>query len=236
VKSLRILTLAAVAAVALAAGACSTPSSSPSSAKDATEQTASNSFEVKEDVSVVEVDSEGGSIKVTVGSGPTIKVTEIQKYRGTKPGRKQTLDGGELILASTGCPANDCSIAYEVQIPSTLSVRLDSSGGAITLTGLTGLIDVQTDGGELTGGGLAPPELNARTGGGPVDLKVTQAPDRIDIDSGGGNVNLRLPADSGGYALQAELDGGKQTGTVKNDQASVHKLHVATSGGNLTFV
>lgn len=231
-KSLRILT---VAAVLLALGACSTPSSAPSSSsKDSPEQSATNSFEVKDDVSVVEVDSEGGSIKVTVGSGPTIKVTEIQKYRGDKPGRKQSVDGGELVLASSGCPQNDCSIAYELQIPSTLSIRLDSSGGPITLAGLTGLIDVQSDGGALSGENLAPPELNARTGGGPVDLKVTQAPDRIDIDSGGGNVNLRLTSD--GYALNAELDGGKQSGTVKADAASLHKVHVATGGGNLSFV
>ncbi|MFG2042393.1 hypothetical protein [Dactylosporangium sp. NPDC048998] len=230
---LRVLTPAAVALLAL--GACASPEPAPKSpGKDAPEQTASSSFEVKDDVSVVEVDSEGGSITIKVGAGPTIKVTETQRYKTDKPERKQTLDGGELILASTGCAKSDCSISYEIEMPSTLSVRLDSSGGQIAMTGLTGLIDVQSDGGALSGEGLAPPELNARTGGGPVDLKITQAPDRIDIDSGGGNVNLRLTSD--GYALDAQLDGGKQSGTVKNDAGSVHKLKVATGGGSLSFV
>jgi hypothetical protein len=92
---------------------------------------------------------------------------------------------------------------------------------------------VSTDGGALTGAGLAPPELTARTGGGAVDVTVTQAPDRIDVDSGGGDVSLKLTAD--GYALAVELDGGQQSGTVKSEAASVHKVHVATGGGNLTF-
>ncbi|WP_433608865.1 hypothetical protein ACQP2P_36695 [Dactylosporangium sp. CA-139114] len=234
-KSLPLRVLTPAAAVLLALGACGSPSQSPDKAtKDGPEQTATNAFEVKDAVSVVEVDSEGGAVAIKAGNGATIKVTETMKFKSDKPGRKQNVDGGELILGSGGCPKNDCSISYEIEMPSTLSVRLDSSGGRIELHGLTGLIDVQSDGGGVNGEGLAPPEFNARTGGGPVDLKVTQAPDRIDIDSGGGNVNLRLTSD--GYAMETQLDGGKQTGSIKTDPGSVHKVHVATGGGNLTFV
>ncbi|MET7397101.1 hypothetical protein ABZS66_26805 [Dactylosporangium sp. NPDC005572] len=231
-KSLRILT---ITAALLALGACGTPDApSPSADKDVADQSATNAYEVKDDVSVVDVDSQGGTIKVTVGSGTTIKVTEIQKYRSDKPGRKQSVEGGELVLASTGCPKSDCSISYELQIPSTLSLRLDSSGGPVTLNGMTGIVDVSTDGGPLSGEGLAPPELTARTGGGLVELTLAQAPDRIEVDSGGANVNLRLPGES--YALEAELEGGKQTGSIKSDAGSTHKLHIVTGGGNLTFV
>jgi hypothetical protein len=226
---------AVVVVVLLALGACGTAEPAPSSTgKDAPAQSATSTFEVKDDISVVEVDSEGGGITIKAGRGSTIKVTETQQYKTEKAGRKQSVEGGELILASTGCPNDDCSISYEVEMPSTLSVRLDSSGGRISLTGLTGLIDVQSDGGALSGEALAPPELNARTGGGPVDLKIAQAPDRVDIDSGGGNVNLRLTSD--GYALDADLEGGKQSGTLKADAGSVHKVHIATGGGNLSFV
>lgn len=230
---LRVLTPAAVLLALGACGGSPKPTTAPP-AKDTPEQTATNSFEVKDDVSVVAVDSQGGAITIRVGNGPTIKVTETQRYKTDKPGRQQSLDGGELNLASTGCPESDCSISYDIEMPSTLTVRLDSSGGRIALTGLTGIIDVQSDGGALSGDGLAPPELTARTGGGPVDLKITQAPDRVDIDSGGGNVNLRLTQD--GYAVTADLGGGKQSGAVQNDGGSVHKLRIDTGGGNLSFV
>ncbi|WP_433208248.1 hypothetical protein ACQP00_42930 [Dactylosporangium sp. CS-047395] len=234
-KSLPLRVLTPAAAVLLALGACSTPSQpSNTPAKDGPEQTATNAFEVKDAVSVVAVESEGGAIAVKAGSGDTIKVTETYKFKSDKPNRKQAIDGGELQLGSAGCPKNDCSISYVVEMPSTLTVRLDSSGGRIDLTGLTGIVDVQTDGGGVNAEGLAPPEFTARTGGGPVDLKVTQAPDRIDIDSGGGNVNLRLTSD--GYALDAQLDGGTQSGKIKSDPASVHKVKITTSGGGLTFV
>ena len=231
---LRVLT---PAAVLLALGACGSPSPSPSPDKPNggdRGQSATNTFEVKDDVSIVAVDSDGGSITVKAAGGATIKVTETLQYKSDKPKRKQSVEGGELLLGSGGCAKHDCFISYVVEMPSTLGVRLDSSGGRIELAGLTGLIDVQTDGGAVTAEGLAPPEFNARTGGGPVDLKVTQAPDRIDIDSGGGNVNLRLTTD--GYALEAQLDGGKQTGSLKSDAGSVHRVKVATAGGNLTFV
>jgi hypothetical protein len=235
VKSLPLRVLTPAVVTLLALGACGTPKPAPTTpGNDGPGQTATSSFEVKDDVSVVQVDSEGGGITIKAGAGPTIKVTETQQYKSDKPGRKQALEGGELILAAVACPRKDCSISYVIEMPSTLSVRLDSSGGRIELTGLTGLIDVQSDGGALSGEGLAPPELNARSGGGPVDLKITQAPNRIDIDSDGGNVNLRLTSD--GYALDAKLDGGKQSGTVKNESGSVHKLKVATGGGNLSFV
>lgn len=242
-KSPRIVTLAALVALAVSPALVGCGSSdSPSAGTDkssgagkggGTEQTATNTFEVKDDVSVVEVDSAGGAITVKAGSGQTIKVTETSKFTGDKPGRKQSVDGGELVLSSTGCASGGCSIAYTVEIPSTLSVRLDSAGGAIALTGLTGIIDVSSDGGALSGDGLAPPELTARTGGGTVEVAVTQAPDRVDVDSGGGNVSLKLTRD--GYALAVELDGGQQSGPVKSEAASVHKVHVVTGGGSLTF-
>jgi hypothetical protein len=238
VKSPRILTLTALLALAASpvlagCGSSGSPSTGNDGARNGAGQTATNTFEVKDDVSVVEVNSAGGAISVKVGSGPTIKVTETSTFKADKPGRKQSVDGGELVLTSTGCAGGDCSIAYTVEIPSTLSVRLDSAGGTISLSGLTGIIDVSTDGGALSGDGLAPPELTARTGGGAVELAVTQAPDRVDIDSGGGNVALKLTRD--GYALDVELEGGQQTGTVKNEAASLHKVHVVTGGGNLTF-
>lgn len=239
-KSPRILTLAVLLALAAspALTGCGSADDKPSGnsgngGNGGAEQTATSTFEVKDDVSVVEVDSDGGAISVKAGTGATIKVTETAKFKTDKPGRKQAVDGGELVLGSTGCAKNDCSIAYAVELPSTLSVRLDSSGGAITLSGLTGIIDVSSDGGALSGDGLAPPELTARTGGGTVELAVTQAPDRLDVDSGGGTVTLKLTND--GYALAVELDGGKQSGTVKSEAASLHKLHVVTGGGNLTF-
>lgn len=241
VKSPRILTLAALLALAASPVLAGCGSSDTPSGKDGgntgsnkgTAQTATNTFEVKDDVSVVEINSAGGAITVKVGSGPTIKVTETSTFKADKPGRKQSVDGGELVLASTGCASGDCSIAYAIEIPSTLSVRLDSAGGTISLSGLTGIIDVSSDGGALSGDGLAPPELTARTGGGTVDLAVTQAPDRVDVDSGGGNVTLKLTKD--GYALDVELEGGQQSGTVKSEAGSLHKVHVVTGGGNLTF-
>ncbi|MFI5912910.1 hypothetical protein [Dactylosporangium sp. NPDC051541] len=234
-KSLPLRVLTPAAAVLLALGACGSPSAAPDQpAKDGAEQHATNAFEVKDDVSVVEVDSDGGTITIKAGSGDTIKVTETSTFKADKPTRKQKVEGGELILGSDSCPKHDCSISYVLEMPSTLTARLDSSGGRIELTGLTGLIDVQTDGGAMTGDALAPPEFQARTGGGPVDVKLTQAPDRIDIDSGGGNVNLRLTSD--GYALTAELDGGSQSGTIKQDANSAHKVKIATGGGSLAFV
>ncbi|MDG6102701.1 hypothetical protein Daura_41720 [Dactylosporangium aurantiacum] len=236
-KSPRILTLAALLALAaptaLAGCGGADPSPGADTGRPGAQQTATNTFEVKDDVSVVDIDSAGGAITVKVGAAATIKVTEVSTFKADKPGRKQSVDGGELTLASTGCASGDCSIAYTVEIPSTLSVRLDSAGGAITLSGLTGIIDVSTDGGALKGDGLAPPELTARTGGGAVEVAVTQAPDRVDVDSGGGDVTLKLTAD--GYALDVELDGGKQSGTVKSEAASLHKVHVVTGGGNLAF-
>ncbi|MEV0128359.1 hypothetical protein AB0H83_07810 [Dactylosporangium sp. NPDC050688] len=237
-KSPRIMTLAALLALAappaLAGCGGSTPSpGAGTGGKPGAEQTATNTFEVKDDVSVVDIDSAGGAITLKAGTTTTIKVTEVSTFKADKPGRKQSVEGGELLLASTGCASGDCSIAYTVEIPSTLSVRLDSAGGAITLSGLTGIIDVSSDGGALKGDGLAPPELTARTGGGTVELAVTQAPDRIDLDSGGGDVQLKLTAD--GYALDVELDGGQQSGTVKSEAASLHKVHVVTGGGNLAF-
>ncbi|MET7418502.1 hypothetical protein [Dactylosporangium sp. NPDC005555] len=232
-KSPRILTLAALLALAAPTALAGCGSSGTPAATGGDEQSATSTFEVKDDVSVVEVDSAGGAITVKAGSGPTIKVTETARFKADKPGRKQSVEGGELVLQSTGCKSGGCSISYTVEIPSTLSVRLDSAGGAISLAGLTGIIDVSSDGGALTGEGLAPPELTARTGGGTVQLAMAQAPDRIDLDSGGGDVSLKLTAD--GYALDVELDGGQQSGTVKSQATSGHKVHVVTGGGSLKF-
>jgi hypothetical protein len=195
---------------------------------DEPRHTETRSYEVNDPDAALRVESGGGRIVVVAGTSATVKVTETLRYRGARPEPQHTSDGTELRLTS-GC-GDDCGVDYRVEVPAATAVRLDSGGGAVTVTALSGPLDVTSGGGQLDGmAGSA--MFTARTGGGAVEVRFTAPPERVDVTSDGGSVTLRLPTER--YAVSASADGGDTAIGVTRDDASPRRITVSSGGGDI---
>lgn len=101
----------------------------------------------------------------------------------------------------------------------------------------------ETVGGKIVTDGLETAAVSVESVGGEIDLKLPVCPNELDISTTGGNITLRLPADSS-FALEWDTVGGKisydlpivRSGNryVCGDAAA--SFDVETVGGSLTLV
>lgn len=134
------------------------------------------------------------------------------------------------------------SFSFKIYVPENVSTKLETSGGNIVLTGLSGDQDFTTSGGNLDLDGLIG-KVKGRTSGGNISLQNCK--NDLDLITSGGNINAQNStgtisvATSGGSIhlenlsgnIKARTSGGNIEGkTISGD------LSAETSGGNVSLL
>ena len=112
---------------------------------------------------------------------------------------------------------------YTIRVPARFSARLNTSGGGIAASDLTGEVKANTSGGGLRFARLHGP-LNGDTSGG--GIHVTDCEGTIKVDTSGGGIEVT----GGSGSLDGDTSGGSIT--VKNFKGPAS---VSTSGGSITI-
>ncbi|MEV8568347.1 DUF4097 family beta strand repeat-containing protein [Streptomyces sp. NPDC051322] len=203
------------------------------------QETDTRSFTVSDKVTALSIEAPGGGMEVIGDSGSTVRVTETITYTGDKPKTGREVSGGKLSLsAGPDCGPiddSDCDVTYHVKVPRTLvSVRLVELGGSITVKNLDGTVDARTTGGSLRATELAGKSLVARVSGGEMSGNFTQAPDKVDVDTNGGNVSVKVPG-TASYAVDAKSTGGRTNVSVNDDPGSARTIKLRTVGGDVSL-
>ena len=107
---------------------------------------------------------------------------------------------------------------------------LSTGGGDVTVSQLSGTVSLHTDGGNITGTAIMSTQVSAATGGGDIQLTLTQVPRNLTVSTDGGDVTIVVP--KGVYYVQAHTDGGTVQNNVETSSSSSSPDHItATSGG-----
>jgi DUF4097 and DUF4098 domain-containing protein YvlB len=133
-----------------------------------------------------------------------------------------------------------CSSEFSVMVPREMAlVKLETDGGNVDATGLSGRVEAESGGGSVRfddiGGGA-----NAETGGG--GIHVGSVGGDLGLHTGGGSIEVRqangkLVAETGGGTVDIESTG--QDATVETGGGSIHvrhcngRLKVSTGGGSI---
>ncbi len=194
------------------------------------QQTETRTYEVTDTVAALAVSSLGGRITITAGSGTTTHVTEKLWYTGAKPVPEHRVVGTDLMLTS-GCRGHrgSCGVGYHLVVPAAVAATLDSAGGVVSVSGMSGELNITSGGGAVEVDGSTQAAVTARTGGGAVRLTFTSPPRSVSVDSGGGEVTVRLPQDR--YSVDADSAGGETTVDVPTDRVATHRVSVRSDGG-----
>lgn len=192
------------------------------------------------------VSSSGGSVRVVAGDVTDIRVVSHLEYGLSAPKLHQESgpDGAHL---DASCPwySSFCSVDYQITIPSGMAVRAESSGGSITVRGVTGPVDTESSGGsvtviETTG------SIRAHSSGGSVN--VTSSAGALDLDSSGGSIqatglrggtahaessggSVRLIFDVPPDLVEASSSGGKVEVLLPRVAGS-YRVDASSSGGD----
>ncbi|MCL1934356.1 MAG: DUF4097 domain-containing protein [Candidatus Azobacteroides sp.] len=149
------------------------------------------------------------------------------------------------------------SISFNISVPKQVNSNLQTSGGSIRISNVSGLQNLQTSGGSLTvenvsgntagmtsGGSITVTEskdnINLQTSGGSITAKDCSG--KIDLKTSGGSISLSNlsgninAATSGGSVMASDIKGTLKTGTsggsVRLDGISGN-LDAYTSGGGM---
>lgn len=152
---------------------------------------------------------------------------------------------------------NALSISFHIYAPGNVSTKLNTSGGNIQLSGLSGNEDFKTSGGNLELNELSG-KITGKTSGGNIYLKNCN--DAIDLSTSGGNImgknssgqihlstsggsiqlkNLdgKIDASTSGGNIEGETIGGELVAHTSGGNVSLQKLScsvkTSTSGGNI---
>lgn len=215
---------------------------------DGAYKTATADATVTEAVQAVKVTgARSGSIDVTPGTGPGVTVHRTVHYRGdTVPATGQKVTGGVLTF-SNSCSGN-CYIDYRLEVPATATVELESSSGAIRVTGVAGAeveadsgkvtadriggpLKVHTSSGEITATGLSGPSAEVRSSSGNARLDFTKAPSSVLAETSSGAVTLKVP--QAPYRIKPSTDSGDRDITLPDDASASSRISVETTSGDI---
>ncbi|MFQ5603639.1 MAG: DUF4097 domain-containing protein [bacterium] len=110
---------------------------------------------------------------------------------------------------------------FEVKVPKTFNVDIETRGGDLSVTDLIGDVDLKTSGGDIDLDDIDG-EIDARTSGG--DITVMNSKQRVNLKTSGGDLRLK----NIGGPLLAKTSGGDIILTQSED-----KVDLNTSGGDI---
>ncbi|MGW7434943.1 DUF4097 family beta strand repeat-containing protein [Streptomyces sp. NPDC054849] len=241
--------LAGNAIAALAAGLLLTGCSlTEGSVMDGPRKTATADATVAEAVTTVEVpDTRAGSIEVTPGAGPGVTVRRTVHYRAdTVPTPGQQVSAGVLTF-SNGC-SGSCSIDYRLEVPASATVKLESSSGRITVTGvaaaelkadsgevraerIAGPLKIRTSSGDVSATALFGSSTDVRSASGDARLDFTKVPSSVKAETSSGDVTVEVPPAP--YRIDVSTSSGTKDVGPASDLAASSGLSVKTSSGDI---
>jgi len=174
----------------------------------------------------LKIKTDVGSIDVSTHSSSTIDVqVEIEGYDSDEFEVNFNHKGDSLIIEGDKLKRNSGwgsrKIAFEIVVPESYNLDLNTSGGSIRVTDLTGKVDTHTSGGSLHFGHING-DIKGHTSGGSIN--VDGAEGEVDIHTSGGSINVG--------DVKGNLKGRTSGGSITLGKIS-GEADVKTSGGSI---
>lgn len=201
----------------------------------------------------VEIDVEVGRVEVVPAGGQEATITRTRRYLVGAPETSESLVEGVLLIQARceALIAAGCSVDYRVEAPAGVPVRVRTERGSVSVTDMTGPVDVDagagnvrltrtrgplkvdTSAGNVEGVDIVAQFLDVTTGAGRIRLAVAEPPGRLGLTTGAGNIDVSLPATEGGYRVAADAGAGKADVSVEQNEGGSRAVTATTGGGNI---
>jgi hypothetical protein len=192
------------------------------------------SYAVNTPVEKLVVDGQAGDITVTDSERTSTQIVEVVRYAKTAPKLIHTLTGTMLNLGYT-CPSSEnCSVSFDIRVPSNTAVQITEGAGAIDLTGIGGNISAADRIGSIRALYLTSRAATLRTGSGEIFAGFTATPDSIQASTGAGLVSIGVPP-TVYYNVTARTQ-AEATVNVPTRITSRHTINLSDGAGDIVVV
>jgi hypothetical protein len=186
---------------------------------------------------------------IEAGTGGEIIVSSRISEGLQSPSTSMQVLDGRLVLRSS-CPSFGsiwCSVDRTVAVPPGIDVTVESDDGRVAVVGPVGDVDVSSNHGSVTIDGArgdlrvrtgqgsiraissTAGTVVARSGQGSISLTFTAPPNRVDVQSGQGSIDVTVPDDGTEYVVDADAGLGRVEIGVPTDPDAERTI-VARSG------
>jgi putative adhesin len=204
------------------------------------------------------VESGGGQVKLTgVAAGSQLAVRTRVTRAFKSPERRATRSGNTLTLQSScsGIFSDNCTVDYEIAVPSGTVVTVENGAGDVHASGLASdgavrlssgsgsvelsdaraaVLELHSGSGDVKASNVRAPRINATNGSGAVELDVPKAASVLTAESGSGSVVLTVPNVT--YALDASSGSGDVIDDgIRTDAASPRILRARSGSGSVVI-
>ncbi len=198
-------------------------------------------FQVRRGGSLL-VESDAGPIDVRAWDNSVVKVS-VLKPNGFTVDMNQSGDTVSVRAEAErggffGRMRSD--IRFMVMVPREFNVELVTGGGAISVSDLTGNVDVNTSGGSIDIGNISGGDVTADTSGGRIEIGNVEGD--VEADTSGGSIEIgdvtgSVVADTSGGSIRIGDVGGDMVadtsgGSIEVGQGS-GRVQLDTSGGTI---
>jgi hypothetical protein len=127
-----------------------------------------------------------------------------------------------------------CTASYTLRVPRDVKVVLWSGSGDVSVTGVSGVVELSSQHGDLDATRLRSARVHASTDHGSVRLGFLTAPRAVDASSTHGDVAVVVPRESGPYRVHASTDHGDLNTDVRTDPAAERVIELWSAHGDVT--
>jgi DUF4097 and DUF4098 domain-containing protein YvlB len=205
-------------------------------------------------ISSIEIDSSAGGVTLIDGRNDPLTVKRTTEYVVGKPDVSEKVEDGVLKIKADcgGIKLGSCSANYELRVPVSLRMKVQTSSGRIDVQGVKGDLETTTSSGDVELAGtygrilantetgtirsadMSSTDVSATSESGLIELVFAGSPSKVEVASDSGNVEIELPRGGTSYAIDAASQSGKTTIDARRDTSSPYSIKATSESGDVT--
>ena len=203
----------------------------------ATLHSRTTSYKVSAPLSRVELTMSSGHAVIVGTQSSTVQVLRTDEYSfGHVAHEQRSMTGGVLRITSR-CPKivlGSCSASYELAVPETVAISVQTTEGNVRLTGFRGTAAVKTGLGNVDVEAYCGFDLAAKTGSGNVRVAAACSPQHLEVQSHSGDATALVPP--GRYRISASSGAGEpRVSGVVSDPSAPFTIDMHSGRGSVTI-
>lgn len=197
-----------------------------------TRETRTTTYRVLGELAGIRLDLGDADLEID-GGGAAVEVVRTDRFAyGAPANETRTVAGGTLSIVSR-CPRQvlgSCSASYRLTVPDNVPIEIETSRGAVSLSGLRATVQASTRSGPISATGFCGFTLRASSDTGDVSAVSECSPDRLELRSRSGDVHAVVPAARYQIDAQSESGTSRVRGLTDTEDAPFQVQAMSTSG------
>jgi hypothetical protein len=206
------------------------------------------------DSSTIAVSAPNAGIRVTPSTDDRVHVEATGWHSGPRPTLTVDTQGDTTTIQGRCGSAwlSFCYLEITISAPSSADLTVESTNGAIGVSGLAGSVrvqttngtidtrnlggtlDLQTTNGAIRASACESDDVTARTTNGAVDLHFTRAPGTVKAGSTNGSITVSVPSDESYFIDAHTVNGRVDTNDIGSDRKADRTITAETVNGAIT--